>query len=164
MIKDNVEKALNDQIQYEFTAAYAYLAMSAYFEGQNLSGFASWMLQQAKEEVEHAMKLFAYVNDRGGQVVLGAVREPKAGYKSASEVAQASLAMEQANTQAINKLYALAVKENDYATQTMLHWFINEQVEEEKTMREVIGLLEMAGDNRGAMLVLNGRMAQRSGG
>ncbi|MCC7144969.1 MAG: ferritin [Phycisphaeraceae bacterium] len=160
-IKPVLAEAINQQIQHEFQAAYAYLAMSAWFESHNLAGFAGWMRHQAKEEVEHAMKLFDYLNDRGGSVQLRPVAPPTDGLDSPLGIFRKSLALEQGNTAAIHKLYALAASENDYATQTHLHWFIDEQVEEEKSMQELVDLLALAGENKGMLLMLDHRMAKR---
>lgn len=162
MISTTLLKALNDQINFEFASAYAYLAMSAYFEDENLPGFAQWMRAQAKEEVEHAMRLYDFVNDRGGGVKLPAIAEPKSSYDSPIEVVAGALEHEKKVTKSIHDLYALAVKENDYATQTHLHWFIDEQVEEEKTMGDVLARLQLAGNNTSALIMVDQHLSARA--
>lgn len=141
MLSTKLQTALNDQINAEFGSAYTYLAMAAYFEAANLPGSAAWMRQQAREEVTHAMKIFDFVNDRDGRVTLKAIPQPSAKFTSSVAVWEAALAQEQAVTTRIHALYALATQEKDYATQTLLQWFVAEQVEEEKTAR---GILEQA--------------------
>jgi len=163
MLSKKIETLLNKQINHEFTAAYNYLAMKAWFETANLSGFANWMQHQAAEEVEHAMKLFQFVCDRGGQVRLDSVDKPVINYKTPSEVFARATQLEKSNTKSINDLYAAAVAESDYATESHLKWFIDEQVEEEKTTREIEELLDMAGDSRSALLNLNHQLGQRAG-
>lgn len=54
---------------------------------------------------------------------------------------------EQSVTASINAIYELAKKVGDPKTELMLHWFINEQVEEEKNARDIIDQLTMAGNN-----------------
>lgn len=161
MLEAKIETALNKQINHELTAAYGYLAMAAYFETTNLAGFAAWMHKQRQEELEHAMRLFRYVNDRGGRVVLDAVPQPRSDFDSVREVFNRALETEQHNTKAIHDLYGLATQLKDYATQSHLQWFIDEQVEEEKLMNEILSLLELAGDNKAALLALNNQVAKR---
>ena len=162
MLNSAVEQALNDQIQKEFHSAYIYLGMSAYFEAENLPGAAHWMRHQAEEEQEHAMKIFDFVNDRGGRVALQAIGEPAAMYSSPLAVFEAAYAHEQKVTKSIHDLYALAVKEADYPTQVMLQWFIDEQVEEEANASELIDWLSMAGDDKAALLMLDHELKSRA--
>lgn len=161
MIDPKIEKALNDQINQEMTAAYNYLAMAAHFDAANLSGFANWMYQQRLEELDHAMRFFHYVIDRGGKIKLQAVENPHKKYSSILDVFKLALKMEQANTASINNLYKLATDLCDYATQSHLKWFIDEQVEEEKSVEEVISLLELSGEDKSALLTLNQQMGTR---
>jgi ferritin len=163
MLNPAIEQALNDQIQKEFHSAYIYLAMSAYFEAENLPGAAHWMRHQAEEEQEHAMKIFDFVNDRGGRVALQAIGEPPAGYASPLAVFEAAYAHEQKVTKSIHGLYALAVKEGDYPTQVMLQWFIDEQVEEEKNASAIVAQLHMVGDSPAALFMIDRQLAARSG-
>lgn len=141
MISKAMQDALNDQIQAEFESAYVYLAMSAWCEQQNLPGHGAWMRKQAAEELEHGMKIYAHIVDRGGAVALKAIAQPPAKYKSALEVWEKTLAHEKSITARINALCDKATKANDHAMLEMLQWFVREQVEEEKTAS---GILEQA--------------------
>lgn len=161
MLSKSMQKALNGQIQKEFASSYLYLAMAAYCETKNLPGAASWLKVQAQEEWGHGMKIYEFVNDRGGTVTLQTIEQPPAEFGTMVEVFQAVLAHEQKITAAINDLYALALKENDYATQIMLQWFITEQVEEEKNASDVVELLKMAGEH---MVVLDAKLGKRAAG
>ncbi len=146
MLSKTLQSAFNDQIQKEFYSSYLYLAMAAHFESVNLLGFASWMRKQADEERGHGMRLWEHVFDRGGRVELKAIEQPPASFGKPLEVFQQVLEHEQKVTASINALYALALKEGDVAAQIWLQWFVNEQVEEEKTASEVIDQLKLAGD------------------
>jgi len=163
-MNERVEKAFNEQINEELFSSYIYLAMSAHFESMNLEGFANWMKLQAQEEVEHAMRFFDHINRRGGRVVLKAIGEPDTDYGSPLQAFEKALAHEQHITGTINALYQLALEENDYPAQLELQWFIDEQVEEEENAGRVVELLKMAGDNKGALLMLDRELAQRSEG
>jgi len=156
-----LEDAINEQINKELYSAYLYLSMAAYCEAASLPGFAHWMRMQAQEEVFHAMKFFDHVNDRGGRVVLQAIDQPPTEWTSPLNVFQHVLEHEQMVTGLINQLYALAVKENDYASQMELQWFVTEQVEEEKNAGDVVGQLEMIGDQTTALLMLDSQLATR---
>jgi ferritin len=160
-LSKKIEVALNRQINQEMAGAYSYLAMAGFFEAKKLAGFASWMHAQRAEELEHAMRLFRYVLDRGGQIDLASVEKPRHHYTGVREAFETALELEQLNTKGINELYAMAVAENDYATQSHLQWFVDEQVEEEKSVEEVLGLLGVAGDDKSALLVLNRQLAER---
>jgi ferritin len=160
-IDPKIESALNQQINHEMSAAYSYLAMVVYFDQINLSGFASWMRKQHDEELAHAAKLFQYLLDRGGKVELETIPKPSADFASVAQVFETALTMEQQNTASINAVYALAKEVNDYATLSHLQWFLDEQVEEEKTMEETLGLVRFAGEDKSALLTLNTQMANR---
>jgi ferritin len=156
-----MEAALNEQIKEELSSAYTYLGMAAYCESINFGGMAHWLELQAKEELEHAMKIYGHVNDRGGKVALKAIPEPKPEYASPLAVFEEVLAHEKRITASIHKLYALAVEEKDYAVIPMLQWFIEEQVEEEKNADAVLRRLQMAGDKASALLFVDHELGHR---
>ena len=161
MMNKNVQDAINEQIKNELYSAYLYLAMSAQFEAQNLPGFARWMRVQSNEEVAHAMKFFEFINDRGGRVTLKAIDQPPFEWKSPLAAFEQAYEHEQKVTALINGIYEVATKESDYPTQVMLHWFIDEQVEEEKTASTIVEQLKMVGDNKNALLIVDHRLGER---
>jgi len=161
MLNKTVERAINDQIRAELYSAYLYLSMAAYSAAANLPGFAHWMKVQSQEETEHAMKFFNYVNERGGRVVLKALDQPPVEFGSPVDLFKKVLEHEQLVTGLINDLYELAVKENDYATQVLLHWFIEEQVEEEASAAQIVETLKMAGDKGNALIMVDKGLAKR---
>ena len=120
MLSKKVEKALNDQLNMEYSSAYVYQAMAAYFSDINFSGFAAWMDNQAEEERTHARKIYDYILERGGKVALSEIRAPKSQYKSALEAFEDSLKHEKAVTKSIEKLYVLARDEKDLGTEIFL--------------------------------------------
>jgi ferritin len=156
-----VEAAINDQIAKEFFASHLYLSMVAWFEDQNLPGFAQWMRIQTEEERGHAMRLFNYLIEAGGRVRLKAIEAPAVEFTSPLQVMQESLKHEQKVTASIRKLYELADKEKDYGTQLHLQWFISEQQEEEKNVSDVIARLKLAGDNKVALLLIDRELGGR---
>ncbi|ARM30413.1 ferritin [Prosthecochloris sp. HL-130-GSB] len=161
MLSKTLQKALNEQIQKEFYSSYLYLSMAAYAESKNLPGFAHWLKMQQQEEHGHAMKFYKYVNERGGRVELLALEQPPADFASPTAMFEEVLKHEQYITSSINKLYEKALKENDYATQVMLQWFIEEQVEEEASASEILETLKMAGEKGQALLMLDRQLARR---
>ena len=162
MISPTIQNAINDQIKHEFFSSYLYLSMSAYFETLSLPGFASWMRVQSQEEHEHAMKFFDFLNDRGGSVELQALDQPVGEFQSPLDVFEQALEHERKVTALIHRLYELALKENDYATQTLLQWFITEQVEEEKTAREIVAKFRMVGSDPASLLDLDRELGART--
>lgn len=161
MLGKVLEDAINEQINKELYSAYLYLSMSAYCESVNLPGFANWMRVQAQEELGHAMMLFDHVNDRGGRVVLKAIDQPIPVWKSPLEMFEQVLKHERKVTGLIDQLYAVAVKENDYATQMQLQWFITEQVEEEKNAGAMVEQLKLIGDQTAPLLMLDKQLSTR---
>ena len=161
MLNKAVQNAINDQIKQEFYSAYLYLAMSGYCETINLPGFAHWMRVQYQEELVHALKFFDFVNDREGSVELQAIEQPPSEFQSPLDIFQRSLEHERKISSLIHKLYELAVKEKDYPTQTLLQWFITEQVEEEKNAGQIVEQLKMTGGEPSALLLLDRDLAGR---
>ena len=161
MIKERILAALNDQINREFYASYLYLAMAAHFDLQSLDGFARWMFKQSEEEYGHAMRILRHVLERGGQVELKPIDAPPAEFGSPLSIFEQALEHEQRVTQHIHDIYRLAVEEEDYATQSLMEWFVNEQVEEEDTVGRIVDRLRLAGDNRAAILMLDAELGQR---
>src|SRR5208282_5090754 len=135
---------LNRQINYELTAAHAYLAMSVWCASRSLKGFAGFFTKQSGEEREHAEKLVKHVQDRGVAPELAAIVMPKQNFKSLVEVVEQAQAMEQANTGGINAVYEAAVAARDYPAQVLMHWFIKEQVEEEAWAAELVDRVKAA--------------------
>lgn len=157
-----VRDAINEQINQEFHAAYLYLAMAAHFELQSLDGFGQWMRMQAKEEVTHAMRLFDFLIRRGEEVALDTVSRPESTFESPISIFQQALDHEKKVTAMIDELYGLATEKRDYPTQLELQWFIAEQVEEEDSVGRVVEQLDMAGDSRAALLMLDQELGARS--
>jgi ferritin len=161
MLSTKMESALNDQINHEFNNAYTYLATAAWFAENNLPGFAHWMQIQYSEEIDHALKLFEFLIDRGGKVNLDRVERPARDFGSPKDIFAATLKLEQSTTAKVNRLYALAVEENDFATQSRLNWYVDEQVEEEKNVGSILAMLEMAGESKGTILMLDHQLGKR---
>ena len=136
--------------------------MAAYFESQSLPGFARWMRLQSDEEREHAMKFFDFVIDRGGKVNLHAIAQPPTEWQSALDVFEHALQHEQKVTSLIHTIYEIALKEKDYPTQVMLHWFIDEQVEEEKNAAQIVDHLRMMEDHKTGLLNIDHQVGKRA--
>jgi len=162
MIGKKMQDAITDQIQAELYSGYLYLAMAADFETKNLKGFAHWMEVQAKEEVEHAKRLYDFVNERGGRVTLKAIEAPPAQWKSPLSAFEDAYAHEQKVTGLIHKLGDVARAEKDYAAEVMLHWFVNEQVEEEAQTSEIAERLRLVKESSNGLFMLDHRLAERA--
>jgi ferritin len=161
ILKQPIQDAINEQIKNELYSAYVYLSMSAWCEAGNLPGFANWMRMQSREEVGHAMRLYDFLLDRGGRVMLQPIEGPPVEFGSPMDVMQQTLEHEQRVTALIEGLYETALKEHDYATQAALQWFITEQVEEEKNASGILEQLRMVGENRTALLMLDMELGKR---
>lgn len=155
MLTKTVLKALNDQVNAELYSAYLYLGMSAWCEGKNLPGFAGWMRKQFGEEQAHALKIYDYVLDQNGDVTLKAIDAPASSYRNLQHVWETTLKHEQHVTALIHKLYALAQKEHDFATQALMQWYVTEQVEEEKNASTILEQVKMVGTNSSAIFFID---------
>lgn len=160
-IAPELAQAVNNQINIEFQSAYSYLAMSAWFSEHNLHGFAQWMQAQWEEETGHALKLYRFLHDRGGDVVLQAIEAPNIVADDALQIYESVRDHEQMVTQKINELYELAVDKKDLPLQVMLQWFINEQVEEEATVEEIVDRLKLIGGDGPAIYLIDREMGTR---
>ena len=154
--------AINEQINSEFQASYAYLAMSAFCDRQKFSGAAQWLRMQSDEERLHAMKLFDFVLARDGAVELKALGQPRVSFDSLVAVFEQALEAEQNVTLQINALYELCFTEKAFAEMTELQWFLTEQVEEEKTMREIVAKFRLVRNDPAAILDMDRDLGARS--
>lgn len=162
MINSKIEAALNDQIKKEFYSSYLYLSMAATFASLNLKGFSHWMITQANEETKHAMKIYEYVFERGGKVVLQQIDAPPSKWGSAKEAFADAYEHEKKVTESIDKIVELAKSERDNATGVFLQWFVNEQVEEESSTGEIAQKLQLIADNAPAIFMLDAELGRRA--
>ncbi|HEX5962252.1 MAG TPA: ferritin [Gemmatimonadales bacterium] len=164
MMSPQVQDAFNEQMKQEFYSSYLYLSMSAYLDAANLPGLAKWMRAQAREEANHAMKIFDHLLDRSGKVQLQPIARPPADFASARDVFEQAHRHEKEVTASINQLYGLAVDQRDFASRVFLDWFVQEQVEEEKTSGLLAEQLRMVGEDRPGLLMLDRELGQRRSG
>jgi ferritin len=157
-----VTQAINRQIGNEFGASFSYLAMAAWCEHHKFMGAGKWLRLQSTEEHGHAMKLFNFLLARNREIDLSAIDKPRTDYKSLLDVFRRALAQEEQVSKQIDELYELAFKEKVFAAMAELQWFITEQVEEEKTVREIVGKLEMVKDDPASILDLDRELGERT--
>jgi ferritin len=161
MMNKKIKKALNNQVNAELYASYLYLSMCAWFEAKSLTGFASWMRVQVQEEMFHAIKIFDYIHDRNGEVVLEALAKPESGWDSPLAVIESALKHEQKVTAMINDLVNCALEEHDHAANQFLQWYVAEQVEEEANFGTVLDRLRLVGNDSSGLFALDLEMAKR---
>ena len=162
MLNAQLERALNDQLNSELYSAHLYLSMAAYFETETLPGFAHWMKIQHQEETSHALRIFDYINDRDGRAVVNSIAQPPTEFESVQSAMEMTLEHERSVTAMIEDLYRVAQEHKDYATHVLLEWFIEEQVEEEKSALEIVDHLKRVGDDGTGLLILDARLADRT--
>ncbi len=162
MISQKLQDAINYQINRELFSEYYYLSMASYFNSLSLSGFENFFLVQAQEERFHAMKLYNFLNERGGRVLLQALEAPKTEFESPIEVFELAYEHETVVSGLINDLMDLAIKENDHAVKNHVDWFVEEQVEEEDSMDTVLSKLKLINGEGHGLLILDSELAQRT--
>jgi len=162
MLSQKIQDAFNKQLNAELYSSYLYVSMSAYFDSINLKGMANWMRIQASEEVQHAIKFYNFINERGGRVLLTPIEGPKTEWRSPLEVFADTCRHEAKVTGLINDLVDLAIKEKDHAANAFLQWFVTEQVEEEAAPKEIADKLKLAGDSPGVLLMIDRELGQRA--
>lgn len=161
MLSTKMVDKINDQIKNELYSGHLYLSMAAYCSSQDLDGFANFFIIQEQEERFHAMKFYHYLVEQGADVKIYELDQPKQDFASIEEVFDLAWKHEQLVTKLINELMELAVQEKDYATQSLLHWYIDEQVEEEASMLGMLKKIQMVGARGHGILMLDSQMGQR---
>ncbi|MCL1985871.1 MAG: ferritin [Betaproteobacteria bacterium] len=162
MLSKAMNKNLNEQVTWEFYSGYLYLGMSAYFQEAGLPGFAHWMRIQAQEELSHGILFYNFTLGRGGSIKLANIDAPAAGYKNTLDVFEKTLAHENAVTARINKLVGQARKEEDFATDIFLQWFVSEQIEEEENVTGVLNKLKLIKNDGQGLLMLDKELGART--
>ena len=162
MLHPRIESALNAHINAEMWSAYLYLSMAAYCHNEGYTGMAHWFHVQFKEEQDHAQILFNYVVSRGGRVKLEPIAAVETEWASVLAVFENTLQHEKKVTMLINDLYTIALEEKDYASQSMLKWFIDEQVEEEAGVQDILNHLRMVKDNGYGLYMIDKELGART--
>lgn len=152
---------IEEQINKEFYSAYLYLAMSNYAESKGFKGISNWFIVQSQEELDHAMKFYNYIHSMGETLELGAIDKPEPRWNSIIDVFENGLTHEKYVTQRIHKLMDIAHEVKDYAAISMLQWFVNEQIEEESSFRDILDKLKLTGGDVNYLMVLDGELGQR---
>ena len=160
-MNEKVSALLNEQVNKEFYSAYLYLDMANFYTQKGLDGFANWYEIQAKEEQDHAMLMYQYLQNNGEKVTLEAIAKPDKKFETLMDPLTAGLEHEKYVTSLINNIYAAAIEVNDYRTTQFLDWFIKEQGEEEKTSMDLITKMELFGDDARSLYMLNSELAAR---
>lgn len=162
MVSKKLENALNDQINYEFFSAYLYMSMSNYASRNGLRGFAKWFMTQYHEEMLHAMKIYEYIQRRGGTVKLKTVNEPDHEWNGPLDLFEKTLIHEKSVTKRFNDLIDLSLEEKDHATHIFLQWFVSEQVEEEENDNDIIAQLKLIDNDTSALLTFDKELGSRA--
>lgn len=160
-IDKEMQDAINEQINAEFFSAYLYLSMSTWFEEQNLAGFSNWMRSQYLEETMHAMKMYNFLSERGGRVVLKPIEGPATDWDSPIKAFEGVAEHEAHVTKLINNLVGICRKLNDYASENFFMWFVNEQVEEEDTADDLLTRLKMIEGDNNALYTMDTELKSR---
>ena len=158
----NVSSLINDQINNELYSSYVYLDIANYYESKGLDGFANWFEIQAKEELDHALLLYKYLQNNGQKVTFEAIKKPECKFDDNMSPLQEALRHEKFITACINNIYAAANSDNDYRTMQLLDWFVNEQGEEEKNASDLVTKMELFGDDSRALYMLNSELKARA--
>ncbi len=161
MIGNSMQDALNKQINEEMKSAYIYLAMAANFSAKNLPGFAAWMNVQANEEMGHAMKIYHFILERGGEVELQSIDAPQKSFDTPLAAFEAAYQHEQYITNCIHDLVKQARKVDDLPAEVFLQWFVTEQVEEEASTDEIVQKLKMVQDSKNGLYMLDKELGRR---
>ena len=161
MISKKLQDAFNEQINKELYSEYLYLSMASYSYSKDMDGVANFFMVQTQEEHFHAMKMFNFVNDRGGRILLKPLAGPEVDFKSIKDLFEATLAHEKVVTASINNLMDIAIKENDHAAASFLKWFVDEQVEEEATIGKILSKLKLIGNDGQGLLMIDTELATR---
>ena len=162
MISNTINEILNEQINKEFYSGYLYLSMSAHLKELGLNGFAKWTKIQAKEEVEHGLKIFDYIINCNSFVTLKQIRTPEFEFQGILSIFNHIYEHEHCITRAVMTIAQKAEEENDRTTLNFMDWFIAEQIEEEEAVKNIIKRLELFGDDKVALYLMDKELGERA--
>lgn len=155
MISSKIESALNRQIDLEAYSSSYYLAMASWCEHRGYNGIAKFLYHHSDEERMHMLKLFKYINDRGGLALVPGLEAPPKDYASIQAIFETILSHEIKVSNEINALVELCMQEKDYTTHNFLQWYVAEQIEEESLARNILDKLKLIGDDKGGMYLFD---------
>ncbi|MDA3862726.1 MAG: ferritin [Deltaproteobacteria bacterium] len=162
MLSKSLEQAINTQINKELFSEYIYFSMAAYLASIGLEGMENFFIVQAQEEHFHAMKMYHFINERGGRVKLEQIDKPQFDFESPIEIFEIALNHEKFISKSIGELMDLAIKENDHATKSFLNWYVDEQVEEEDSMDTILNKLNLINGQGQGLLSLDKELGART--
>lgn len=162
MLSENMQVALNKQIRIEAESSQIYLAMASYAENKGLEGVSQFMYEASDEERQHMLKLFKYVNERGGKAIVSDLIEPAAEFGSIKEMFETLFNHEVFVSGSINELVHISLEEKDYATHNFLQWYVAEQIEEESQARTILDKINLIGDDKGGLYLFDNDIKQIS--
>ena len=155
MIDKKIEKLLNHQIELEFESSQYYLSMASWAETSGLNGLSSFLYRHSEEERGHMLKLFHYINDRGGHALVPTIGAPPKEYKGIKEIFTKILQHEQIVSKEINELVGACLEQKDYTTHNFLQWYVAEQIEEERLAQTLLDKLAMIGNDKGGLYLFD---------
>ncbi|NOZ46976.1 MAG: ferritin [Chlorobi bacterium] len=153
MISKKVEDRLNKQIELEGYSSQLYLSMASWAEKSGYNSTAKFLYAHAEEERLHMLKLFSYINDRGGHAIVPEIKMPPSEFDSVYDVFKQIYGHEVMISGSINDLVGVCVDERDFTTQNFLQWYVNEQIEEENLARNILDKLELLGDDKARLFL-----------
>lgn len=155
MLSKKIEKLLNQQVKFEFDSSQYYLAMASWAEIKGYNGVSNFLYSQSDEERMHMLKLFRFINERGGHALVPEAKAPESDFKSVNDVFELVLEHEIAVSTEINNLVDVCLKEKDYTTHNFLQWYVAEQIEEENTARTLLDKLKLIGNDKGGLYLFD---------
>ncbi len=161
MLPEKVQEGLNDQMAAEFYSAHLYLSMSAYLHSIDMPGAANWMRVQYEEELTHALKIFDFIIERDGRAIVKSFDPPPSEWSSPLDAFYKAYLHEQKVTSSVGELLELARREHDHATEFFLQWFVNEQVEEEASVKAIVQQLKLVGDSKNGIFMIDRELGNR---
>jgi ferritin len=160
MLSEKMESNLNKQIRIEAESSQIYLAMASWAENKGLEGVSEFLYGQSDEERTHMLKMFKYVNERGGHARVTELTEPEVEFGSIKNMFETLLNHEIFVSQSINDLVHIALEEKDYATHNFLQWYVAEQIEEEAQARTILDKINLIGDDKGGLYLFDNDIKQ----
>ncbi len=147
MLTNEMQDFLNQQVEKEGYSSNLYLAMASWADNTGFKGVANWLFSQAEEERMHMLKFIHYINDRDGKTVIPEIKKPPVSFSNVKSLFEEVLKHEKYISSSINDIVAKSLEEKDFTTHNWLQWFVNEQIEEEASVREILDKLKLIGDN-----------------
>ncbi len=150
-----------EHLTMERYANVQYFSISLWFQERDLDGFASYFLNEAQGEMEHAYNFANYFIARGQTVKLKELTAPIQSWDSIEDLISYSFNMEADLTSSLQQLYSISERISDTRTCVFLDPIIEAQTKSEDEFAHILGKVKFAADQPSAILLIDSDLKKK---